>query len=86
MLDGTKIVREVEAVGARHAAAGAGLESEFGLAAEEGGSCGDGREDWDDENWVEGTGVDQVGAGVKSGTGAGPEAELAPDLKSPGGR
>ena len=29
MLDGTDIVREVEAVGSRHAAAGAGPESEF---------------------------------------------------------
>ena len=36
MLDGTDIVREVVAAGARHEAAGAGPEAEFGLAAEEG--------------------------------------------------
>ena len=38
MLDGTDIVREVEAAGARHEAAGAGPEAEFGPAAEEGES------------------------------------------------
>ena len=46
MLDGTEIVREAEAVGARHEAAGAGPGSELGPAAEEGGSYGDGWEDW----------------------------------------
>ena len=50
MLDGTEIVKEAEAVGARDEAAGASPESEFGLVAEEGGSCGEGWEDWDDEN------------------------------------
>ena len=35
MLGGTDIVREVEAAGARHEAAGAGPESELGPAAEE---------------------------------------------------
>ena len=47
MLDGTDIVREVEAAGARHEAAGAGPESEFGPAAEEGESGEDGWVDWD---------------------------------------
>ena len=79
MLDGTEIVREVEAVGARHEAAGAGPESEFGPAAEERGRCGDEWEDRDDENLAEGTGVVQVGAGAEAGTGTEPEAELAPD-------
>ena len=69
MLDGTDIVREVEAAGARHEAAGAGPESEFGPVDEEGGSCEDGWEDWDNENWVEGTGVDQVGAGAEEDDG-----------------
>ena len=35
MLDGTDTVREVEAAGVRHEAAGAGPESELGPAAEE---------------------------------------------------
>ena len=47
MLDGTDIVREVEAAGARHEAAGAGPESELGPAAEEGASDDDGWEDWE---------------------------------------
>ena len=38
MLDGTDIVREVEAAGARHEAAGAGPEAELGPAVEEEGS------------------------------------------------
>ena len=50
MLDGTDIVREVEAAGARHEVAGAGHDSEFGPADAEGGSCEDGWEDWDNEN------------------------------------
>jgi hypothetical protein len=78
MLDGTDIVRVVEAAGARHEAAGAGPESEFGPVDEEGGSCEDGWEDWDNENWVEGTGVDQVGAGAEARAGE-PEAEPASD-------
>ena len=80
MLDGTDIVKEVEAAGARHEATGAGPESEFGPAAEEGESGEDvGWVDWDDENWVEGTGVDQEGAWAETGAGAEPEAEPAPD-------
>ena len=35
--------------------------------------------DWDEENWIEGTGVDQEGAGAETGAGAGAEAEPAPD-------
>ena len=46
MLDGTDIVREVEAAGARHVATGAGPEAEFELG-DEGESWEDGWEDWD---------------------------------------
>ena len=80
MLDGTDIVREVEAAGAWHEAAGAGpeseseSESESGPEDEEGGSW----EDWDNENWVEGTGVDQVGAGAEARADE-PETEPASD-------
>ena len=50
MLDGTDIVREVVAVGARHEAAGAGPEAELGPAAEDGESGEDaGWVDWDDQ-------------------------------------
>ena len=35
--------------------------------------------DWDEENWIEGTGVDQEGAGAEIGAGAEAEAEPAPD-------
>jgi hypothetical protein len=80
MLDGTDIVREVEAAGARHEAAGVGPEAEFGPAAEEEESGEDiGWVDWDEENWIEGTGVDQEGAGAETGAGAEAEAEPAPD-------
>ena len=49
MLDGTDIVREVAAAGARHEAAGAGPEAELGPAAEEGESGEDvGWVDWDE--------------------------------------
>ena len=50
MLDGTDIGREVEAVGARHVAAGSGPESEFRPDDEEGESLGDGWVDWDRED------------------------------------
>ena len=78
MLNGTDIVREVEAAGAWHEAAGTGPESEFGPVGEEGGSWEDGWEDWDKENWIEGTGVDQVGAGAEARAGE-PETEPASD-------
>ena len=35
--------------------------------------------DWDEENWIEGTGADQEGAGAEIGAGAEAEAEPAPD-------
>ena len=69
MLDGTDIVREVEAAGARHEAAEAGPESELGPADEEGWNWEDGWGDWDNENWVEGTSVNRVGVGAEAGTG-----------------
>ena len=71
MLDGADIVREVEAAGARHEAAGAGP------AAEEGASVDDGWEDWDMEDWVAGTGVNLVGAEAEAGAGAESEVEAA---------
>ena len=77
MLDGTDIVREVGAAGARHEGAGAGPESEFGPEDKEGESLRDGWVDWDRENWVEGTGVDLEGAKAGAEVGAGPEAEPA---------
>ena len=58
MLDGTDIVRVVEAAGARHEVAGAGPEAEMGLAAEEELSDVSEWEDWSRGDWVAGTGVD----------------------------
>jgi hypothetical protein len=80
MLDGTDIVREVVAVGARHEAAGAGPEAELGPVAEEGESGEDvGWVDWDDKNWIEATGVNLEGAGAETGAGAVSEAEPTSD-------
>ena len=77
MLDGTDIVREVMA---RHEAAGAGPEAELGPVAEDGESGEDvGWVDWDDENWIEATGVNLEGAGAETGAGAVSEAEPASD-------
>ena len=78
MLDGTDIVRVVEAAGARHESIGAGPRSESGPGDEEGESWEDGWVHWDRENWVEGTGVDQEGAKAEAEAEAGPEAE--PDI------
>ena len=47
VLDGTDTIREVDAAGARHEAAGAGPESELGPAAEEEGSVGS---EWEDSS------------------------------------
>ena len=67
-MHGTDIVREVAAVGARHEAAGAGPEAELGPAAGDGESGEDvGWVDWDDENWIEATGVNLEGAGAETG-------------------
>ena len=70
MLDGTDIVRRVEAAGAGHEAAGAGPGSEFGPAAEEGESGEDGWVDWDMEDWVAGTSVNLEGAKAEAEAGA----------------
>ena len=51
---------------------------EFDLGDEEGGSWEDGWEDWDNGNWVEGTGVDQGGTEAETGAGAEAEAEPTP--------
>ena len=55
------------------------LRSEFDLGDEEGGSWEDGWEDWDNGNWVEGTGVDQEGTEAETGAGAEAAAEPTPD-------
>ena len=77
MLDGTDIVREMEAAGARHEAAGTGPESELGPADEEGESLEDGWVDWDRENRVEGTGANLEGAEAGAEAGDEPEADPA---------
>ena len=79
MLDGTDIVREVEAAGARHEAAGAGSESELGPAAEEEASDASEWEDWSAGDWIAGTGVNLVGAEAEAGAGAESEVETADD-------
>ena len=71
MLDGTDIVRVVEAAGARHEVAGAGPEAETSLEAREVEDLGDGSEweDWSMGDWVAGTGVDMEEAGAVAGAG-----------------
>ena len=71
MLDGTDIVRLVEAAGSRHEAVGAGPEAEIGPVAGEVEDLGDGSEweDWSMGDWVAGTGVDMEEAGAVAGAG-----------------
>ena len=57
MLDGTDIVRVVEAAGATHESAQADSEAEAGPAAEEGMSDANEWEGWDMGDWITGTSV-----------------------------
>ena len=81
MLDGTDIVRVVEAAGARHESTGADPEVESGPAAEEGASNDGEWEDNDMGDWIAGTGVDlegaEAGAGADAEAGASARAEVA---------
>ena len=79
MLDGTDIVRVVEAAGARHGSAGADPEAEPSPAVEEGASSADEWEGWDMGDWIAGTGADpeEAGAGVGAEAEVGDRAEEA---------
>ena len=81
MLDGSDIVREVEATGAGHGEAGAGPESELGPAAEEGAEDASELEDWSEEDWIAGIGVNLEEAAAE--VGAGTESEVEPAAEEP---
>ena len=67
MLDGSDLVGEVEATGAGHGGAGAGPGSELGPATEEGADGASELEDWSEEDWIAGTGVNLGGQPLRVG-------------------